>query len=328
VLTRKAASYKKGDIVAYKVPRHEMGAGIIVIHRIVGGSARTGYVIRGDNNPFEDPWHPKAADMVGKAAVLVPRAGKILLLLHAPVPLASLAAGVAVAMVVVPGDQKTSGAETPAGVGDGPVVDDPERGRRHRQKRRARHPERSPQPEGAGHEPAEDAADGARREEQPVAGFGHVQVGGGEEHEDGHPRRRQEVGDTEHQGEGAQQAMLPEPTKSLRDLGAQTRVFLGLTVWGDIGAAHEDDKDHGDGERSRVEEERSGGDGREEHAPAGRTDEFLGADLDDEEATVRLFQLLSRHDRGHERDGGVVEEGLARPEDEGVDTAAADHSFR
>jgi signal peptidase len=122
VLTQRRSSYKKGDVVAYHVPKGEIGAGMIVIHRITGGSAEAGYIIKGDNNPDVDPWHPKPKDIVGKAWALAPQAAKVLVFLHAPVPLASLAAGIAVAVVLVPAEKK-SGAGGTAGLGEGGVVD-------------------------------------------------------------------------------------------------------------------------------------------------------------------------------------------------------------
>src|SRR5437763_12887947 len=100
VIARAQPSYSVGDIVAYKVPQGDVGAGLTVIHRIVGGSAGSGYVIQGDNNPAPDDWHPKLANIEGKAWVLIPRGGQLLAFLHAPIPLAALAASVAVSMIV------------------------------------------------------------------------------------------------------------------------------------------------------------------------------------------------------------------------------------
>jgi signal peptidase len=111
VITRPRSSYAKGDIVAYRVPKGQVGAGIVVIHRIIGGSGRTGYLLQGDNNPAPDDWRPKSADIVGKAWILGPQAGKLLLLLHAPIALASVAAGIAIAIVVVPQSGNESGGE-------------------------------------------------------------------------------------------------------------------------------------------------------------------------------------------------------------------------
>jgi signal peptidase len=111
VITRPRSSYAKGDIVAYRVPKGDVGAGMVVIHRIIGGSGRTGYVLQGDNNPAPDDWRPKSGDIVGKTWILGPQAGKLLLLLHAPIALASVAAGVAIAIVAVPESGTESGGE-------------------------------------------------------------------------------------------------------------------------------------------------------------------------------------------------------------------------
>ena len=102
VVTRSQGSYGRGDIVAYRVPKGDVGEGIVVIHRIIGGSARDGYLVQGDNNEAPDGWLPKNADVMGKAWFALPRGGLVLAWLHAPVPLASMAAGIVIAMVLVP----------------------------------------------------------------------------------------------------------------------------------------------------------------------------------------------------------------------------------
>lgn len=98
VLVRRQSSYVKGDIIAYRIPAGDIGAGIVVIHRIVGGTPRRGFVTQGDNNPDPDDWHPKPPDILGTPMLLVPKVGVLLAFLHAPLPLASLSAGIAVAV--------------------------------------------------------------------------------------------------------------------------------------------------------------------------------------------------------------------------------------
>ena len=100
VVTRLRHSYATGDIVAYRVPKGELGAGIVVVHRITGGSATTGYVLQGDNNAQPDDWHPKRPDVVGTAWFSVPYLGVVLAWLRAPLTLASLAAAVAVTVLL------------------------------------------------------------------------------------------------------------------------------------------------------------------------------------------------------------------------------------
>lgn len=102
VIIRPAASYATGDVVAYRVPANELGAGRIVIHRIVevagAGTGHPTYTMQGDNNPAPDPWQPAATDIVGRPWIVVPSIGRILAVLHQPAVLAALAvAAVAVA---------------------------------------------------------------------------------------------------------------------------------------------------------------------------------------------------------------------------------------
>lgn len=92
VVALKARSYDRGDVVVFRVPRGTPGGGTPVIHRIVSGSTGGGFVLRGDNRQFRDPWLPTAAELDGKAVFTVPKVGLVLAFLHAPLGLA-LAAG-------------------------------------------------------------------------------------------------------------------------------------------------------------------------------------------------------------------------------------------
>lgn len=60
-ILRKQPTYAKGDIVAFQVEN-----GGVVIHRIVGGDAKAGYRMRGDNRDSEDFWRPKPENIGGK----------------------------------------------------------------------------------------------------------------------------------------------------------------------------------------------------------------------------------------------------------------------
>jgi signal peptidase I len=90
-IIRKEASYRVGDVVAYRVPGHAFDAGAVVIHRIVAGDARRGFTTRGDNNNYNDPWHPRPGDMLGVRFARVPGAGVALGRLRGPLPLAGFA---------------------------------------------------------------------------------------------------------------------------------------------------------------------------------------------------------------------------------------------
>src|ERR1700757_3061859 len=49
VLVEHRSSYHVGEVVAYRVPEGPVGAGHVVIHRIVGGNSRAGWKMKGDN---------------------------------------------------------------------------------------------------------------------------------------------------------------------------------------------------------------------------------------------------------------------------------------
>jgi signal peptidase I len=115
VITESRAEYRAGDVVAYRVPSSDVGSGLLVIHRITGGDARRGFVLRGDNNSEPDPWQPTGADIVGVAAFRIPSAGSLLGLLHDPATLASLAASLVVILILVSGPPASLPASRPHG---------------------------------------------------------------------------------------------------------------------------------------------------------------------------------------------------------------------
>lgn len=91
VVTRQQRSYEIGDVVVYEVPPDEPGAGVHIIHRVVGGSAHTGYELKGDNRDGVDPWRPRPGDIVGEVRLTVPQGGEVLLFLRTGLGLAILA---------------------------------------------------------------------------------------------------------------------------------------------------------------------------------------------------------------------------------------------
>jgi signal peptidase I len=100
VIVRRRPVYQVGDIVAYTIPAGEVGGGLSVIHRIVGGSVDTGFRTKGDNNAESDPWRPTPEQIEGTAWLVLPKTGAIMSSLRAPITLASFAAAAAVAMVI------------------------------------------------------------------------------------------------------------------------------------------------------------------------------------------------------------------------------------
>jgi len=93
VVVTHAPGYAIGDVVAYHVPDGYPGAGDLVIHRIVGGSADAGYVMRGDNTNGPDIWRPRPAEIAGSLWFMFPDLGAAILFLRSPIVIASFAAG-------------------------------------------------------------------------------------------------------------------------------------------------------------------------------------------------------------------------------------------
>src|SRR5262249_49486275 len=79
VVLRRESSYRRGEIVAYRIPDGQPGAGGRVIHRIVGGNPRTGFVTKGDNNDSVDEfWRPKPSQVIGRVWIRFPAGVSVL----------------------------------------------------------------------------------------------------------------------------------------------------------------------------------------------------------------------------------------------------------
>jgi signal peptidase len=100
------SSYRAGDVVAYRVPKGDPGAGALVIHRITGGSAPSGYVTQGDNRDGADEWRPKPDDVLGRSALTLPRVGLLFMWVRTPLGLA-IAAGLAAFLFVLAGSRRS-----------------------------------------------------------------------------------------------------------------------------------------------------------------------------------------------------------------------------
>jgi signal peptidase len=91
VLVERRPSYHVGEVVAYRVPKGQVGAGFVVIHRIVGGNGSTGWSMKGDNRTAPDLWYPTNRDVIGAKLLRIPDAWLVLRVLHMPFLLALFA---------------------------------------------------------------------------------------------------------------------------------------------------------------------------------------------------------------------------------------------
>jgi signal peptidase len=103
VLVERQAGYHVGEVVAYRVPQGQPGAGHVVIHRIVGGNGTTGWTMKGDNRTGPDIWHPKSSDVVGAKLLRIPNAWLVLRFLRTPLLLGLLAGSLALLLVATSG---------------------------------------------------------------------------------------------------------------------------------------------------------------------------------------------------------------------------------
>jgi signal peptidase len=104
VLVERRSSYHVGQVVAYRVPKGQVGAGFVVIHRIIGGNGRTGWKMKGDNRTAPDLWYPTDRDVMGAKLLRIPDAWFVLRFLHTPLFLGLLAGLGAFFLIALRGD--------------------------------------------------------------------------------------------------------------------------------------------------------------------------------------------------------------------------------
>jgi len=69
---------KIGDVVTYTARRFDGSAVASFTHRIISGDAKSGFVVKGDNNPAPDTQKPKLEDISGVVFYVIPLIGKLL----------------------------------------------------------------------------------------------------------------------------------------------------------------------------------------------------------------------------------------------------------
>jgi signal peptidase I len=109
VLVERQTSYHVGEVVAYRVPKGQVGAGYVVIHRIIGGNCRTGWRMKGDNRTAPDRWSPTDRNVIGAKLLRIPDAWFVLRLFHMPVLLGLLAGCGAFFLIAFAGGPEDAG---------------------------------------------------------------------------------------------------------------------------------------------------------------------------------------------------------------------------
>jgi signal peptidase I len=90
-LVRRRSGYDVGDVIAYRSPT----LGVVILHRIIATEPQ-GFLIRGDNNTWNDPDLVPADQVIGRLWLHVPRIGSALRV-GSVVPVALLAAALCAA---------------------------------------------------------------------------------------------------------------------------------------------------------------------------------------------------------------------------------------
>jgi signal peptidase I len=109
-IIRAKDDYRIGDVVAYRIPEGDVGGGMLVIHRVIGGSIDEGLVLQGDNRDTKDLWRPTADDVVGALEWHLPHVGTGLFLLRTPMVLAGILGFLGFWFVATSGsEEKSSG---------------------------------------------------------------------------------------------------------------------------------------------------------------------------------------------------------------------------
>jgi signal peptidase I len=69
---------KQGDVVAYTAKRFDGSPVGVFSHRIIGGDAQTGFIVKGDANPNPDVQRPLIPDIEGVVVFVIPFLGRLL----------------------------------------------------------------------------------------------------------------------------------------------------------------------------------------------------------------------------------------------------------
>jgi len=106
VLVEHRSSYHVGEVVAYRIPKGQIGSGHVVIHRIIGGNGSTGWTMKGDNRTAPDLWYPTNHDVLGSKQLRIPDAWFVLRVFHMPILLALFAGLVVFFWIGFSGDEE------------------------------------------------------------------------------------------------------------------------------------------------------------------------------------------------------------------------------
>ena len=88
-----AATPEIGHIIVFKIPADEPGAGLLVVHRIIGIRDDGTFITQGDNAQNPDVFLTARSDILGSPRFAVPHGGQAIAILSSPIGLAAATGG-------------------------------------------------------------------------------------------------------------------------------------------------------------------------------------------------------------------------------------------
>lgn len=108
VVARHGGGWEVGDVVVYSLEGTDLvvegSSSPLIVHRLVSGNARDGWIAQGDNKPRPDPWVIPNTAIQGVEVLTIPRVGTVLTWVRTPTVMALLA-GLLVFWAVLAGPQ-------------------------------------------------------------------------------------------------------------------------------------------------------------------------------------------------------------------------------
>lgn len=90
-----------GDVVVFRIPEGEHGAGTLVVHRLHGVRDDGSFITKGDNRRYPDPWHVTHKEIVGTPSWTMPQFGRVVNIASNPFVLGT-AAGMVTVLLLLP----------------------------------------------------------------------------------------------------------------------------------------------------------------------------------------------------------------------------------
>lgn len=110
IIVKDNPSPQIGDIIVYRVPEGEPGAGSMIVHRIVKVRDDGTFQTKGDNREYADQFHVRQRDILGTPAWTLPHVGRAIGWASNPFVIGG-AIGLLSLLILLPGDEHKKGGD-------------------------------------------------------------------------------------------------------------------------------------------------------------------------------------------------------------------------